>query len=93
MPSELASLKLKAWCGALGYPIQLASDAPAYDFELIALLLKNQNTTLDNVETKCLQLDAYLVEDKIERYFEYQPMAIRHHSLWDARALASAFKI
>jgi len=33
-----------------------------------------------------------MVEDKIEHYFEYQPLAIRHHALWDARALASAFK-
>ncbi len=92
MTSAQASLKLKTWCEALGEAVQLASDAPAYDFELISLLLRNHNTTLENADTKCFQLDAYLVENNIDRYFEYQPMTIRHHSLWDARALALAFK-
>lgn len=91
MTSAYASLKLKTWCEGLGEPVQLASDAPAYDFDLIALLLKNHNTTLENVDNKCMHLDRYLVEDKIQRYFEYQPISICHHALWDARALASVF--
>lgn len=89
--STEAALKLKAWCEGFGEPVQFASDAPAYDFDLIALLLHDQKIKIDNLDVKCLQLDAYMVEDKIERYYEYQPMAIRHHALWDARALASVF--
>ena len=92
MPSAQAALKLKAWCESFSEPAQLASDAPAYDFDLIAFLLREQKIVIDNLDAKCLQLDAYMVEDKIERYYEYQPLAIRHHALWDARALASVFE-
>lgn len=92
MTSAQASLNLRTWCEALGERIQLVCDAPAYDFKLIALLLKNYNTTLKNVDSKCLRVDANLLYGKIEQYFEYQPIAIRHHALWDARALAQALK-
>lgn len=91
MTSAQAAIQLKAWCEGFGEPVQFASDAPAYDFDLIALLLREQKISIDKLDLKCLQLDAYMVEDKIERYYEYQPMAIRHHALWDARALASIF--
>lgn len=91
MLSAEAALKLKVWCESFSEHVQFASDAPAYDFDLIAKLLREQKITIDNLDSKCIQLEAYMVEDKIERYYEYQPIAIRHHALWDARALASVF--
>jgi len=90
MSSVQAVLKLKAWCESFSEPVQFASDAPAYDFGLLSSLLREQKVSIENADTECLRVDE--VEDKIERYFEYQPLAIRHHALWDARALASAFR-
>ena len=41
---------------------------------------------------KPLNVGGYVVACRIENYFEYQPLAIRHHALWDARTLAKAVK-
>jgi len=103
-----AMLKLKAWCESYGQRIRFLSDAPEYDFSLIADLLYSENIIIENLEVTAFQVDvdyvsnhenkyqAYIVADsigdRIDKYFEYQPMAICHHALWDARALASACK-
>lgn len=92
-----AMLKLKAWCENFGERVRFLSDAPYYDFSLIAELLYYENLIIENLEVLAVQVNIDFVisdadgsiADRIEKYFEYQPMAIRHHALWDARALAS----
>ena len=62
MTSTEAALKLKDWCEALNETIKMASDAPAYDFDLVLLLFREQNISIGNVDSLCINLDSYLVE-------------------------------
>jgi hypothetical protein len=103
-----AMLKLKAWCESFSERVRFLSDAPQYDFSLIADLLYSENIIIENLEVTAFHVNvdfvstnknkyqAYIaadsITDRIDKYFEYQPMAIRHHALWDARALASVCK-
>ncbi len=86
-----AALKLKAWCESLGEPIKFASDAPLYDYELIKEMLVNQNVTIENLDRQAQYLTAVLIEQKVEKYFQANINANRHHALCDARAFASVF--
>ncbi len=86
-----AALKLKAWCESLGERIQFASDAPLYDYELIKVMLVNQNVTIENLDKKAQYFTAVLIEHKVEKYFQENLNANRHHALCDARAFASVF--
>lgn len=86
-----AALKLKAWCEGLGERIQFASDAPLYDFDLIAEMLYEQKVIINNLDKQPHYFNAVLIDQKIEKYFEVTPDAIRHNALDDARALASVF--
>jgi len=103
-----AMLKLKAWCESFGECVRFLSDAPEYDFSLIAKLLHSENLIIENLEVTAFHVkvdfvnnhenkyQAYIladsIGDRIDKYFECQPIAIRHHALWDARALASVCK-
>lgn len=90
MPASTAAAALKEWLESFGEPVQLASDAPGYDWPLVAELLQDHGQWPSNLNPKCANVNAGNVDPKIEIYFECQPMAIRHQALWDARALASA---
>jgi hypothetical protein len=86
-----AALKLKAWCEGLGGRIQFATDAPMYDYKLIAEMLFYQSVIIENLDMQALYFNAVDIEYKIQKYFEENPDAYRHNALADARALASVF--
>ena len=90
MTAGRAAASLKVWIESFGEQVQLASDAPGYDWPLVAELLQDHGQWPANLEKKCLNVNVGMVQQRIEEYFEYQPMAIRHQAMWDARALASA---
>lgn len=87
-----AAFILKGWIEAFNVPVQLASDNPNYDWPLVMDLLLEHECWPRNLDGKAHHAGNYLIQERIERYFEYQPMAIRHHALWDARALYQACK-
>jgi hypothetical protein len=87
-----AALKLKAWCEGLGEPVKFATDSPVYDFNLIAGMLYGQKVIIENLDKKPEYFIAVNVEYFINDYIRTVPDAIRHHALWDARALKSAIK-
>jgi len=90
--SVQAASKLKSWVEAFGEPVYMACDAPNYDWPLVMDFLKENKCWPENLDGLPLNVGGYLSHERVEKYFEYQPMAIRHHSLWDARALAAAAK-
>ncbi|MBC7751148.1 MAG: hypothetical protein H7Z73_05435 [Candidatus Saccharibacteria bacterium] len=92
LQSAQAAFKLKSWIEAFGEPVQLACDAPTYDGPLIVLLMDQHKCWPENLDRKILDVGNYLISERIERYFEVNDFAIRHHALWDARALAAAAK-
>jgi hypothetical protein len=92
LPSAQAAFKLKTWLEVFDETVYMASDAPNYDWPLIKDFLLENKCWPENLDGKPLSVGGYLTHERIEKYFEYQPLAIRHHALWDARALAAAMK-
>ena len=90
--SVQAASKLKTWVEAFGESVYMACDAPNYDWPLVKDFLIENKCWPENLDGVTLNVGSYFLHDRIGQYFEYQPMAIRHHSLWDARALATAAK-
>lgn len=95
MSSVDAARKLKAWIEDLGFEdLALASDAPNYDFALIQDLLEKHDCWPSNLIKNAVDvIEAYKhidIDTRIDEFFNYQQKAIRHHALWDARALAKA---
>ena len=88
-----AAIKLKNWCESLTGPIQFASDAPRYDIELLSELLNVHKLFIVNLDTNGIIVDANEIDSGVKTYFRYNPMAIPHHALWDARALAYGCKM
>ena len=95
MTSIAAAQSLKAWIEDLGFAdLALASDAPQFDFTLVKDLLDRYdcwpyNLSKEGVDLKEVFKNVH-IDSRVEEYFKYQPLAIRHHALWDARALAKA---
>lgn len=95
MSSADAAIKLKEWIESFDYDdLALASDAPQYDFTLIQELLERHdcwpiNLSKDGVDLK-VTFKNVQIDSRVDDYFTFHPMAIRHHALWDARALAKA---
>lgn len=90
-----AANKLKGWIEDLSFEdLALASDAPNYDFALIQELLERHDCWPSNLIKEAVDvIETYKhidIDTRIDEYFTYQPKAIRHHALWDARALAKA---
>ncbi len=86
-----AAARIKAWIEAFGEPVEIVTDSPGYDFGLVANLLRDHDCWPANLPPAMpKRVDPTNVDPGIERYFQYQPMAIRHHAGWDARALAYA---
>ena len=91
LPAPEAAAKIKAWIEAFGEPVEIMTDSPGYDFGLLSDLLRDHDAWPANLPTATpRRVDPTNIDPGIERYFQYQPMAIRHHALWDARALAAA---
>jgi len=86
-----AWLRLKVWVQSFNEPVEFCSDAPGYDWGLIYDFFEEFEWP-SNLVRKPVNVNTHAVLQGIERYFECQPMAIRHHALWDARALAAAVK-
>jgi len=92
LPSTHAAFKLKSWIQGFGIPVYMANDAPNYDWPLVKDFLLENKCWPENLDGKPLSVGGYLKHERVEKYFEYQPLAFRHHALWDARALAAAMK-
>ena len=95
MTGIAAAQSLKAWIEGLGFAdLALASDAPQYDFELVKELLNKHDCWPKNLAKEGVDLKLAFknvdIDFRMEEYFIYQPLAIRHHAMWDARALAKA---
>lgn len=84
-----AWLRLKVWIQDFKEPVEFCSDAPDYDWGLLYDFFEEFGWAT-NLVRKPINANSHEIQQGIENYFEYQPMAIRHHALWDARALANA---
>jgi hypothetical protein len=87
-------VKFKGWIQSFKEPVELCSDSVGYDFGLLLDLYDDahKHNWPTNLATKAISVNSRESQQGIETYFECQPMAIRHHALWDARALASSVK-
>jgi hypothetical protein len=87
-------LKFKGWIQSFKEPVELYSDSISYDFELLLDLYddEHKHNWPTNLASKAVSVNSRESQQGIEIYFECQPMAIRHHALWDARALAASVK-
>lgn len=92
MTSKEAARQLSEFILSFGEPIILGSDAPDFDFNILAVFMRDQGFKVSEFRARELDLRNKLVNERYENYFDYQPMSIRHHALWDARALAEAAK-
>jgi hypothetical protein len=85
-------LRLKVWIQDFKDPVVLYSDAVGYDYGLLLDLWIKYDMFPTNLVRKPVSANSHEVQQGIENYFQYQPLAIRHQALWDARALAFAVK-
>ena len=88
--SAQAVSRLCEWIESFGETVHLATDAPHFDWSLIKELLVAHKVWPNNLYSEPISVDASSINERYEHYFEYQPLAIRHHALWDARALKTA---
>lgn len=85
--------KLKAWVESFNEQITFLTDAPSYDWLLInELFYRHGDYFPKNLSHYPLNVASLRVETFIEKYFEDNPVEIRHHAMCDARALAYACK-
>lgn len=92
MTEAEARIKMKEWIESFKEPVELCSDAPGYDWPLLYDIFSVNDGWPTNLVRKPVNVNNHAIQQGIESYFECQPMAIRHHALWDARALAAATK-
>lgn len=90
MKSIEAASKLIEFIASFGEPVTFATDAPEFDINVLNAFMLNQGYS--KFKAQVLDLRNHLIYMLYEQYFDYQPLAIRHHALWDTRALASAAK-
>lgn len=90
MKSIEAASKLMGFIASFGEPVTFASDAPEFDINVLNTFMRNQGYSM--FKAQVLDLRNYQINMLYEQYFDCQPSSIRHHALWDARALASAAK-
>jgi len=90
MPAAVAALRIREWIESLGVPVQLATDAPAWDWPHIQELLCANWP--GNLARQPMHVNTGNVEDEIDRYFS-DTGAVRHHALNDAKALQHAAEI
>lgn len=93
MTSVQAARQLWEFILSFDEPVILGSDAPDYDFNILASFMLENGYKVSELKARELDLRNKLVDERYEQYFNYQPMSIRHHALWDARALAAAAKL
>lgn len=87
-----ACSQMKTWIESFKDQVELCTDAPGYDWGFLYDFFESNNCWPTNLIRKPVNVNNHAIQQGIENYFEFQPMAIRHHALWDARALASAVK-
>ncbi len=88
-----ALIKLKNWVESFEVPVTFLTDALAYDWILLnELFYRHGDYFPKNLAHTPLNVASLRVETFIEKYFEENENALRHHALWDARALAYACK-
>ena len=85
-----AALSLAEWVFSLGDECILATDSVGYDFGLVAELLLEHQCWPATLAHDASVINREEVAARIEGYFQRNPSSIRHHALWDARALAAA---
>lgn len=93
MTATQAAHTLRVWIEQLGDQVELATDAPGYDWPLIYGLLVDHQVWPRNLSSGPVNINTGNVQQEYEQYFTQQPLAVRHHALWDARALAFAAEI
>ena len=91
MPFLEIAMQLKDWLEAFSEPVTLWSDAPVFDWPFVCQLfdLVGWPASLERTP-RCVSLRN--VQREFDRFFD-QHGAVRHHALWDARALAHAARI
>ena len=82
--------RLCEWIENFGETVHLATDAPHYDWFLLKELLEAHKVWPNNLYSEPVNVDVNSIQERYEQYFVCQPLAIRHHALWDARALKTA---
>ena len=88
-----AVTKLKEWVESFNLPVTFLTDAPSYDWLLLHEFFYRMGDNFPkNLAHTPLNVTSLRVETYIEKYFEGNKDAIRHHALCDARALAYACK-
>ena len=88
-----AVMKLKEWVESFDVQVTFLTDAPTFDWLLLnKLFYKFGDSFPKNLSHNPLNVRSLRVETFIEKYFEDNKGAIRHHAMWDARALAYACK-
>jgi hypothetical protein len=88
-------IRFKDWIQSLGEPVELCCDSIGYDWGLFVDLYSDDNVSHSwptNLSRKPVNVNNHEVLQGVENYFQYQPVAVRHHALWDARALAASVK-
>lgn len=90
--SAQAVSRICEWIENFGETVHLATDAPHFDWKLLKELLVAHKAWPNNLFGEPISVDATSINERYESYFDCQPLAIRHHALWDARALATANK-
>ena len=83
-------LRFKHWIDSLNETIELCSDAIGYDWGLVIELIDQHDGWPKKLSRKPISANSHETQQGFELYFESNPEAIRHHALWDARALADA---
>lgn len=87
-----AAEDFKDWVESFEVEVHLICDSPNYDWQLLAEFLEEQQAWPGNLMRETSVSRLFNHYQAIENYFAYQPMAIRHHALWDARALVWAWR-
>jgi hypothetical protein len=87
-----AAAKIKEWIEAFAEAVQLVTDAPAYDWSLLYDFLEDYQAWPANLDRRPIDANVHEILQATDSYYDCQAIAIRHHALWDARALADGFK-
>ena len=86
--------RLKDWIEAFGMPVELCSDSPTFDWPFVEDLFGRYGWP-SNLSKKCIwiEIDDYHCYEATEQFWQdnLHLGAVRHHALWDARALRHVY--
>jgi hypothetical protein len=82
-----AAMKFKEWCEGLKGEIEFVFDWPNFNIRLLVNLIVEHNLTIENANNKSITVDAKYIKQEKDEFFKANTLAVRHHALWNARAL------